>query len=404
MGKKSKSMVISEVIRHNPASGMVGPVLPRFRHAPCDPHQLANTNVETDMEVTWTGNRPNIQLSLTTPHMTYKSCKEETKKYHNTFIAIRNKKTGKTRLIEASTTVMEPSVIAPKTTNPVLLQEVESEQTREDKMAAGRHLIKAFGQAKGQRFYEQQDRMKVENSQIEEKVGKAAELVSDERLEAAAPVEEMDIVPPCDRNATTKQDVYKLENLLNNNEVESLASAAETLLTNYNSKEKLQKCQQDRLLSPLGVDLLAKCLNHEEDISQLLATVLYMEAIIKFTNLRPGEFKKGTRALQSFIPIGVKNKIFDKFTTGPSKNRCLNPEVQDRAVCYILVLGLMATDYKLNLALLSESIRARTDKLKKLIAMVGAYVQADSITQQNNIILRLPLAKFDVNLFMKEKK
>ena len=49
------------------------------------------------------------------------------------------------------------------------------------------------------RFYEQQDRMKVDSSQVEDKVLKAAGVVAEAQLQEAPKVEEVDIIPK--RNA-----------------------------------------------------------------------------------------------------------------------------------------------------------------------------------------------------------
>jgi len=404
MGKKHKPLIVSEVFGQSAQSGRVGPVLTTFLHAPCSPSELANSKVDTDMSVSWKENSPNIQLSLSTPHLTYNSSKEPVTKYHNTYIAIRNKKTGKARLLEANNVVMVPAVAAPQTTNLLLLQEPDKEQTKEERLESGKHLMKSFGQAKGQRFYEQADRMKVEGSQVEEKVARAAGLVTEDKIETAAPPQQVEIIPPCNKAATTKENVYKLSDLLTVAEQNALADAAETLLNDYNTEDALKNGEKKRIFSPLGVKLLSKCLNDPGDIRQLSAITLYLETIIKFSRLRPGELKKGPRALQAFVPLGVKKKVFDMFSTGPANNKCLSPELQDKAVCYIIVLALLATNYKLDLSILTESIRTRTDKLRKLVTMVGASLVADSLTQQNSVVLRLPLASFNVNFFMKKKK
>lgn len=405
MGKKHKSIQVSEVVKQSSQTGKVGPVILNFRHAPFSPFQLANNQVEADMSVVWKSKKPNLSLNITTPNMSYHNSQDQVPKYHNTFIAIRNKKTGKTRLIEANGAVMVPTVSAPATLNPLLLEpDTKKDQTWQEKRESGKHLIKAFGQAKGQRFYEQQDRMKVEADQVEDKVARAAGGVTEDKLAAAAPVVEIVIVPPTNREAKRKEDVFNLNDLLTVSEQDSLADAAETVLSEYNSATELDRGVKERIFSPLGVKLLSDCLASSGDIRGKSAIILYLEAIIKFTKLRPGEFKKGYRSLQSFIPLGVKKKVWDLFTTGPNNNRCLSPEVQDRAVCYIITLALLATNYKLDLSLLTESIRTRLDKLKKLITMLGASMHADSFTQQNSVVLRLPLATFNVAYSWKKKK
>ena len=72
-------------------------------------------------------------------------------KYYNTFLAIRNKKTGKTRLTEVNEIVLAPVIEYPKSHNPVLLQEVPVDKTLEEKRGDSKHLVQSFGQSKGAR-------------------------------------------------------------------------------------------------------------------------------------------------------------------------------------------------------------------------------------------------------------
>ena len=41
---------------------------------------------------------------------------------------------------------------------------------------------------------------------------------------------------------------------------------------------------------------------------------------------------------QKFVPLSIGKKIFDNFGTGEQKN-LVTPEMQDKAICYVIVLG-----------------------------------------------------------------
>ena len=120
--------------------------------------------------------------------MTYKSLalSQTEDPFYTTFVAIRNKTTGKTRLIEANEVVLVPEVThprsvltifchtpfrripahndfagyvmtvvthCPRSTNPVLLQEDnQQKKTLEEKIESSKHLINSFGQSKGIRY------------------------------------------------------------------------------------------------------------------------------------------------------------------------------------------------------------------------------------------------------------
>ena len=41
---------------------------------------------------------------------------------------------------------------------------------------------------------------------------------------------------------------------------------------------------------------------------------------------------------QKFVPLSIGKKIFDNFGSGEQKN-LVTPEMQDKAICYVIVLG-----------------------------------------------------------------
>jgi len=405
MGKRH--LVIDDVTIQNKGAGKVGPVLPSFQHAPFDPVALQNSTKSCKMSADWPGQSdPGLMVQVSTDHMTYTNSNTSlTNKYYNTFVALRDKSTGKTRLIQANETVLSPKVNYPSSKNPLLLQENTEAKTFAEKMEQSKHLIKSFGQAKGQRFYDQQDRMRVDTSQVEEKVLKAAGGVSEGKLEAVPEAEEVQIIPTRNGGAGRKEQVYLIEDMLSKVELKHLVEAGENVMQNFKTLEELKECQKGRQLSALGVEFLNKCNNMEGDVGNRAAITLYMEGIIMFSRLRQGEMRKGEKSLQQFLPLNIKKKIFSHFSiSNGTSNRIVTPELKDRAVCYVIVLALLANNFKLDSSLLTESMRVRPDHLKKLVSMVGAHLTNDSANQSQHIVLRLPLATFNINYVGKKKK
>ena len=347
-----------------------------------------------------------LDIKLTTDSMTYKNISKDNNadQFYTTFIAIRNKTTGKTRLIEANEIVLKPEVTYPKSTNPVLLQESHENKTLEEKIQASKHLIKSFGQSKGIRFYDQQDRMKVDSSQVEDKVMKAAGVVTEDQIKEAPKVEEVQIIPKRNDAATRSDQVYQVNDQLTPGELKQLLDAGESVLQDWKSLEDLKQAQNERTLSPLGVEFFNKFINSDGDLGNKVALSLYLEGIIKFSKLRIGEMKKGEKSLQRNLPLSIKKKIFNLFSqSSGGNNRVVTPELKDRAICHVIVLCLMVNSFKLDASLLTESIRVRPDHLKKLVSMVGAHLVSDSVTQSQFIVLKLPLASFQMNYVGKKK-
>ena len=358
------------------------------------------------MSAEWPGQSdPGLVVQLSTDHMTYSSnANSPTNQYYNTFVALRDKTTGKTRLLQANETILSPRITYPSTKNPLLLQEKVENKTFAEKMEASKHLIKSFGQAKGARFYDQQDRMRVDTTQVEEKVMKAAGAVTEDRLAAAPEAEAVQIIPKRNSEAGRREQVYLLEDILSKVELKHLTEAGENILQDYKTLADLKEAQKNRQLSALGVELLNKCINMDGEVGNLAAITLFLEGIVKFSRLRQGEMRKGEKSLQQFLPLNIKKKIFTHFSvnTGTS-NRIVTPELTDRAICHVIVLGLLANNFKLDTSLLTESIRVRPDHMKKLVAMVGAHLTNDTVNQSQYIVLKLPLANFNVNYMGKKK-
>ena len=79
---------------------------------------------------------------------------------------------------------------------------VEGEDMRLKGMEMKKHLVKSFGQAKGQRIYEQSDRMQVESEGLESKLSSAAMGVDDDKLAVPGQAPSLNLTPPCNRYAT----------------------------------------------------------------------------------------------------------------------------------------------------------------------------------------------------------
>jgi len=405
MGKKSNLMHIDDVTNQTRQSGKLGPIMPVFQHAPFDPESLI-ANTTSSLTTVWEADKPKLDLSINSSNMTYTYVEGEGNPFYTTYVALRNKKTGKTRLIEANQVVMKPKVNYPPTKNPLLLQENIEATTFAEKMAASKHLIKSFGQAKGARFYDQQDRMKVDAGQIEDKISKAAGSVTEDRLAEAPKLTEIEIIPKRYEGATRAGEVYDFKSMLTELELKQLTESVDEFYGEHKTVEDLEKSKEMRYLSPFGLYYLKQFLQSEHDVTLKTAMVLYMEGIIKFSRMRQGELKNGIKLLQKFLPLNVKHKILDSFSLGQGQNnrtKVVTPEMADRALCHIIVLGLLAGALKFDVSLLVESVRVRNDHLRKLVSMVGAHIKSDSVTQQQLIVLSMPLATFNMNYVGKKK-
>merc|ERR1719309_176753 len=408
--KKTKKMIVSDISKCNNSQNTIPPVLLSFSHANCNAQAIANDNdtrIEIELE-SWNGGQPSLKTTLDTAHISYTSPELKVDPFYTTYIAIREKSTGKTRLIETVRACLRPKVDYPNSTNPLLMNDDSTEPSGSDRFSINKQLIKAFGQRKGQRYYENKDNLQVDEEDTNMRMKQAASGVDATSLESrAADTGEqtsLSIIPDRDENAGRADLIYRIEHLLTGKEIEDLKNACSTILEDYNTEKALDDAQDKRVFSPLGGFFLKKLLHQPELDTRSAALTIYLDSIAKFTKLRPGDLTKGYNTLPKYLSLLIKKKIFDLFSTGSQKKRIVSPELRDKAICYIIILSLMLNDCKVDVNFITESVRVDQKNLKKLVLLTGATVDSDASTGQQKIVLRKTLANFNINAVNRAKK
>ena len=431
--KRSESSVISDVLRQGGRRKRVGPILVNFGHAKLNPDVIADFespevsyefksfNKNDEVKV---GAVPKLDVNLCLNEINYSSEAPSVKQLNNarqfqtTFLAVRNKKTKRIKLIEANTITLGAKTKPPPTSNSVLIEEEmkrneeemrkkegldEDKLKSENRLAMNKKLVGEFGQKKGKRMYEQNDRMKVDSELLNDKLNHAAMTVDDSSLETLNTSKNdspATLTPPCNRDATFKEQVYTLENgILNQDEQSKLRTAAAALLEQYSTVSQIKTGIQNKKFSDFfGKILIRELINSDH---QALAIAIYMEAIINFISLRARELNKGARGMQDFVPFEIRQKVFNLFTNDQNS---IVPTTRDSAICYVIVLSLMVNKYCVEFSDLTSSIRVKAEQLKKLVKVTGARFQTDIPTQKTFVILRIPLDFFDPSATLRKAK
>ena len=140
--------------------------------------------------------------------------------YQRTFLAVRNKRTQRIRLIEANTVTLGATVTPPPSSNPILIeqelkqkedsilitnkepndQDTETKVSEKKRLAVNKNLVCEFGQKRGKRIYEQNDRMQVDSDILNDKLSQAAMTVEHSSLETFSTARSTsELTPPCNR-------------------------------------------------------------------------------------------------------------------------------------------------------------------------------------------------------------
>ena len=422
--KRTEASTISEVLRQGGRRKRVGPILVNFGHAKLNPeminqfetpnvsYEFKSMNKDNEVKV---GAMPKLDINLSLNDINYSSDAPSVKQlnlanpHQTTFLAIRNKKTKRIKLIEANTITLGAKTTPPPTSNSVLIEEEmkrndeemnknegvdDAKLKSENRLAMNKKLVGEFGQKKGKRMYEQNDRMKVDQETLNDKLSHAASQVDNSSLETlnTSTVETpVTLTPPCNRNATQKEQVYTLENgILSQDEQSKLKTAASVLIEEYKTVMQVKNAIQNKKFSDFFGKLLMRELVNSDP--QSLAIAIYMEAIINFIGLRARELSKGPRGMQDFVPFEIRQKVFNLFTNDQNN---IVPTTRDSAICYVIVLALMCNRYCVEFSDLTSSIRVKAEQLKKLVKVTGARFQTDIPTQKTFVVLKIPLDFFD---------
>ena len=217
----------------------------------------------------------------------------------------------------------------------MLLQDSQKEKTAGEKFAASKTLIKTFGQKKGERFYNQQDQNEVGASEVEDKIEKAVEAVDKAALVEASLAAAVCVLPKRSEEATTVEAVYRLEDMLTQTDIQKLQLA-------------WREMKPEQEFSELTTALLAKCGVEKVEGDTRLAVILYMEGIIKLSKLRAGQLRRPLDSLPAFLPAELRKRLVGRFLqrAGDGSTHLVTPELRDRALCHIIVLGLLANKFQ----------------------------------------------------------
>ena len=269
-----------------------------------------------------------LKVEIDSNHLTYTSSAKSLKGSgfrHNpyrTYVGLRNKETGTMKLYEVNEVTVGANVQAPPTKNPTLLMQKELDQETDEtkkRAAAKKHLVNEFGQAKGQRMYAQADRMAVADTNLTEKLSKAAENVDLEAIELPHnPADEVNptgkLTPPCNRNAVKPEEVYSIFDMLSNEEITALQNCVPDVAKQFEDGHKGFSFSKGRkkVITPFLENELQQY--KQSANTDKLAIAIYVDGILHFLNMKANHFSAGPRGLPDHIPLFLRQKIFDDFT------------------------------------------------------------------------------------------
>ncbi|KAL2720866.1 DNA-directed RNA polymerase I subunit RPA49-like [Vespula squamosa] len=323
-------------------------------------------------------------LAVSNGQIIYKGYTPDNKQqFMQTMLVLHNKRTGKIRLVQAERWSVSP----------VLHKQVvdNNKNTDADRIAL---LNKQFGSKKVKRKTEQFERMKINVNAVKDDLEKTVSNIEINKEDLETQIVDNDYItnihlPQCNRDATNVKDVYNLNDIIPENKLETL---------NETAKETINRVPEGK--SKFFTHAL-RFLKSDPDNIKKVTLLLYIEAVAKWLNMPIKDAKK--RGI-NICPYSeeVNSHIIETYSIQSYSGRLRPASMKDKAIVHCIILGLIISDFVIDLELLATMLHNRIG-IRKLIDLAKIIAAVPNKNDKKTFTLRLPLPE-QVAMVKKGKK
>ncbi|KAL1461937.1 hypothetical protein WDU94_013799 [Cyamophila willieti] len=313
-----------------------------------------------------------------------------------TFIAIRSKNKkkpthSKVKLYEASSTLL---VEQSKTTTTPTTTTTTTQSTFDniDKMDK---FYKVFGSKKGLRNHETMNRMNIVKGNVRETLRQSLVMTkTEDDDEGTTPSEGIasslhSILPPCNRSASVKEDVYSVDSIVPEYIMSELEDDAQYVADCL--KESTPLSEEDYssfFISNVSAIVKSSSVKIEPDVlKHRVKLLIFCELLLKLINSRR-DLERAKFTLIAKLP-STNQYILDNYAKYNGEKRLLSTASQDKALCHVIILTLLACCYVLNVKTLCSTVPFSVDKLTPMLQLVGVTPAPN--TDRRLYVLKTPL-------------
>ncbi|MCI4395021.1 hypothetical protein PGIGA_G00175560 [Pangasianodon gigas] len=327
------------------------------------------------------------------------------------FVGVLDKTTMQMKVQSAQLFNLQPVIPGETAAN---AEENESKSYRE-KLDA---LIEAFGTTKQKRALSSRRMNEVGNDTLQKAVARAASNIIDQKgLEALqqevadsqALTESTLFLPPCNKNATNREDVYPFDGLLSPAEFNSLKQLGEKM-AGLTSEDQMTK---DGFF-PETVKEILKCLPKEgEDRDRHARCAWYLSFLIRLAQMKKLDRKFGENECPQVIFRKVqKNFTVESFDKGRLKSTVTASTVI-KVASHCLALLLHIGEQKVDLTLLHRDLFISETKMLEVAKAMGLTLSRQSLhsleesglqDDHRMASLELPLVRYERRMESRKRK
>ncbi|XP_046820794.1 uncharacterized protein LOC124425058 [Vespa crabro] len=323
-------------------------------------------------------------LAVSNGQIVYKGYTPDNKQqFMQTMLVLHNKRTGKIRLVQAERWSVSP----------VLDKQVidNNKNTDAERIAL---LNKQFGSKKVKRKTEQFERMKINVNAVKDDLEKTVSNIEINQEDLETQIADNDSItnihlPHCNRDATNVKDVYNINDIIPENKLETLYETA---------KETINRVPEGK--SKFFTHAL-RFLKSDPDNIKKVALLLYIETVSKWLNIPIKDAKK--RGI-NICPYSeeVNSHIIETYSIQSYSGRLRPASMKDKAIIHCIILGLIISDFIIDLELLATMLNSRIG-IRKLIDLAKIIAAVPNKNDKKTFTLKLPLPE-QVTMVKKGKK
>ncbi|XP_050300899.1 uncharacterized protein LOC126739314 isoform X2 [Anthonomus grandis grandis] len=239
-------------------------------------------------------------------------------------------------------------------------------------------LRKEFGSKKAKRYTEQQERLNMNIENVKEHLEQTVADINVTQLNTSVQDEGESLYrPKINRNASTKEQVYLLGDLVPKEVLDSLENSVTEVLesedmTEFELTPSIQKY----------IEALRSSSFPEMVVIEKCKILLYIHFLVKFLNT---PLKSMTK---KFIACECSELVDKNLKETYMINGTRPLSMRDKGLCYALVLLMLALDYELDLEPISKELKSGLKKVQEFARNLGF---SQSNKNKNVFILKIPV-------------
>ena len=124
---------------------------------------------------------------------------------------------------------------------------------------------------------------------------------------------------------------------------------------------------------------------------QIAEAIVYAECLVQIAIIK-GTRGKLSKQLPAYLPAKFRDSIVNKFMKSDhSQQEIFTDKHRQRVICHLIVLLLITQNFSVDMSQLTSCLHISTEKLRKLVEVVGARWVKEKKSDIFHAVLKLPI-------------